>query len=265
MSEETIRASGEGSSDRLDGRVVVVTGAGSGIGRAAALLAAHRGARVAALDIDAAMLDETVKLGSGESLAISSHITDVTDPGAVRETAAWVTDTLGPAQGLVCSAGVSIERPFLEMPLELWSKIITLNLTGTFLCAQEFARQMVASGLGGSIVTVSSAHGFSGRVSGSHYAASKAGVLALTKSMALELAKHQIRVNSVAPGAVETPLMKRVVANAVGGRERSLGRIPLGRFGQPDDLADPICFLLSDRAGWITGQTMHINGGSLLV
>lgn len=255
----------EASKFPLGGRIVAITGAASGIGRAAAKIAARSGAKVLALDINEVLLaslkDEIYRDGG----TVMTESADITNIDNVRNLIGRAENNLGTIDGLVCSAGISIESPFLELSPDLWDRIIQLNLTSTFYMAQAVARGIVESGLSGSIVTISSAQGVNGRIHGAHYSASKAGVIGLTKSMALELATHKIRVNCVAPGAVQTPLMRSVVAAAVGGEGRSLARIPLGRFGQPDDVAAAICFLLSDLSDWVTGQTFHINGGSLMV
>ena len=249
----------------LEGRVILVTGGGSGIGLATVMMALASGARVAAVDIDRAAL-AALRDGAGEAGGrLITETMDVTDAASVAAALASVGDAFGLVDGLVCSAGISVEAPLLSVTPELWERHIALNLTGTFTVAQAVARALVEAGRPGAIVALSSAQGFRGRQNSAPYVSSKAGVFGLTKALALDLAEHGIRVNCVAPGAVETPLMRSVVARAPGGIEASLARIPLGRIGQPEDLAAPICFLLSDGAGWITGQTLHVNGGSLLV
>jgi NAD(P)-dependent dehydrogenase (short-subunit alcohol dehydrogenase family) len=254
-----------GFSFPLTGAVVLITGAASGIGRAAALMALKSGAKVAAVDIDkVGLVSLEAEVGSDHAGFITD-VMDVTDARNVVQCVQRVRKALGVVSGLVCSAGLTDEKPFLEISPDLWNRIVQLNLAGTFYVAQTVVRDMVANKIPGSIVTISSALGVAGRVKGAHYSASKAGVIGLTKSMALELAMHQIRVNCVAPGGVDTPLMRRVLNAIPGAEAQGLSRIPLGRFGQPDDLASTICFLLSDLAGWTTGQTLHVNGGSLLV
>lgn len=247
----------------LTDMVVLVTGAGSGIGRAAALMALRGGAKVAAIDIDRAAL-ATLETEAGDlRSALLTDGMDVTSPEDVAAGLRRVEAGLGIVTGLICSAGVSIESPFLDITPDLWKRVVGLNLEGTFYISQAVTRAMVANKLPGSLITISSALGVSGRVNGAHYSASKAAVIGLTKSLALELAPHGIRVNCVAPGGVETPLMRRVLDSNPGARERGLAGIPLGRFGQPDDLAAMICFLLSTFSTWTTGQTFHVNGGSL--
>jgi 3-oxoacyl-[acyl-carrier protein] reductase len=249
----------------LTSLVALITGAASGIGRAAAVMALKGGAKVAAVDIDERGLASLqAEIGSNHPGFIID-VMDVTDAQSVEHSVQRARNALGVINGLVCSAGITDERPFLEISTDLWDRVVQLNLAGTFFVAQAVARDMVANKTPGSIVTISSALGVAGRARGAHYSASKAGVIGLTKSMALELATHQIRVNCVAPGGVDTPLMRRVL-NAIPGTEaQGLSRIPLGRFGQADDLGSVICFLLSDCAAWITGQTLHVNGGSLMV
>jgi NAD(P)-dependent dehydrogenase (short-subunit alcohol dehydrogenase family) len=249
----------------LEGRVILVTGGASGIGLATVRMALASGARVAAADIDseglAALRDTAGEAGE----RLMTETMDVTDGAGVESVLASVREAFGLVDGLVCSAGLSVESPLLSVTPELWERHIALNLTGSFTVAQAVARALVEAGRPGAIVTVASAQGFRGRQNSAPYVSSKAGLFGLTKALALDLAEHAIRVNCVAPGAVETPLMRSVVARVPGGIVASLARIPLGRIGQPEDLAAPICFLLSDAASWITGQTLHVNGGSLLV
>lgn len=242
---------------------IAVTGAASGIGRATVLMALAGGAKVAAIDLDRAGLDLLAEEArAGDRLILSTM--DVTDCDAIAAEWERIAGRIGTVTGLVCSAGVSYESPLLEITPDLWDKVVRLNLAGTFFVAQAAARAMIAAETPGSIVTISSALGVQGRVNGAHYSASKAGVIGLTKSMALELAPHRIRVNCVAPGGVETPLMRRVLDARPGAAAAGLSRIALGRFGQPEELAASICFLLSDLSAWTTGQTLHVNGGSLL-
>jgi NAD(P)-dependent dehydrogenase (short-subunit alcohol dehydrogenase family) len=249
----------------LDHRVILVTGGASGIGLATVRMALTGGAKVVAVDVNNEALSALRGSAGTASDRLMAEAMDVTDAGAIASTLAKAREVFGVVDGLVCSAGVSIESPLLEVTPELWRRHIDLNLTGTFNIAQSVARDLVANGRTGSIVTVSSAQGFRGRQHSAPYVASKAGVLGLTKALALDLAADGVRVNCVAPGAVETPLMRSVVERAPGGIEAALARIPMGRIGQPEDIAAPICFLLSDAAGWMTGQTLHVNGGSLVV
>ena len=265
MTENSQDNAGELWHKGLAGRIIAVTGGASGIGRATCLMAARDGARVIALDLDEAALALLRDDARKEGLSILTRSVDVTDAKACEEAADWCKSSAGPVTGLVCSAGTTHEEPFLKLAPANWERVIKLNLTGSFLISQVIARQMVEAGSAGSIVTISSGAALAVRPGGAHYNSSKGGVLALTKSMAVELAAHRIRVNCVAPGSVDTPLQRRVVGAREGGRERSLSRIPLARFGQPGDIGSMICFLLSDSASWITGQTMHVNGGSLLV
>ncbi len=247
----------------LNGRLIMITGGASGIGYAAALMAARDGATVYALDRNEQLLAGLSSRAESEGLSIHTHACEVTNPASVEAATQWCVNELGPMDGLVCSAGITQEIPFLELPLSLWNKVLDVNLTGTFLSSQLAARAMVASGKPGAIVTISSSFGVTARPGAAAYCASKSGVIALSKTMALELAPHRIRVNCVAPGSVDTPLSRGV--RAASGRTVSGNEQPLGRQGEPDDIATMICFLLSEGAGWITGQTYHVNGGKLLV
>jgi 2-hydroxycyclohexanecarboxyl-CoA dehydrogenase len=249
----------------LDGRVVLVTGGASGIGRATVLMALAGGAKVAAVDVNREALDSLSEEAGALDDRLMTAILDVTDRAHVEKVTAAIGTELGTIDGLVCSAGISIEAPLFAVTPEIWDRVVDLNLDGTFHVAQSVARDLAASGKPGSIVTISSAQAFRGRQNSVAYVASKAAVFGLTKALALDLASIGIRVNCVAPGAVDTPLMRSVVEKAPGGFGGSLARIPMGRFGRPKDLAASVCFLLSDAAAWITGQTLYVNGGSLIV
>ena len=249
----------------LDERVVLVTGGASGIGRATVMMALAGGAKVAAVDINGEALASLTREAGAGGDRLMTAILDVTDRAQVEKATADIGKALGTIDGLVCSAGISIEAPLLAVTPELWNRVVDLNLNGTFHVAQTVARDLVASGKPGSIVTIASAQAFRGRQNSVAYVASKAGVFGLTKALALDLAQNGIRVNCIAPGAVDTPLMRSVVEKAPGGFEEALARIPLRRFGRPEDLAASACFLLSDAAAWTTGQTLHVNGGSLIV
>lgn len=247
----------------LKGRLIMITGGASGIGLATALMAARDGATVYAIDRDELLLAELSAIATRAGIGIHTHACEVTDPASIEAATRWCVDELGPMDGLVCSAGITQEIPFLELPLSLWNRVLDVNLTGTFLSSQIAARAMVAAGKPGAIVTISSSFGVTARPGAAAYCASKSGVIALSKTMALELAPHRIRVNCVAPGSVDTPLSRSV--RAASGRTVSGSEQPLGRQGEPDDIASMICFLLSESASWVTGQTYHVNGGKLLV
>ena len=251
----------------LDDRVILVTGGASGIGLATVRMALAGGAKVVAVDVNQEALSTLRGSAGPASDRLMAEAMDVTDAGAIAATLAKARDVFGVVDGLVCSAGVSIESPLLDVTPELWRRHIDLNLTSTFSIAQAVARDLVATGKTGSIVTISSGQGYVGWKNSAPYVASKAGVFGLTKALAIDLAANGVRVNCVAPGAVETPLLQRIIDGAEDpARLRAgLAMVPLGRTGQPQDVAAPVCFLLSDAAGWMTGQTLHVNGGAILV
>jgi NAD(P)-dependent dehydrogenase (short-subunit alcohol dehydrogenase family) len=167
---------------------------------------------------------------------------------------------LGGVSHLVCAAGVVSEHPVTELEPSEWHRVVDISLTGAFLVARSAAPHMAREG-GGAIVTTSSGWATKGYPNGAHYAAAKAGVEALTKSLALELAPQGVRANSVAPGPVRTAMILGNPAFDTAGR---VAAIPLGRLGEVADVVDPMLFLLGDGARWITGQVLHVNGGMLM-
>jgi NAD(P)-dependent dehydrogenase (short-subunit alcohol dehydrogenase family) len=238
---------------------VAITGGGSGIGRQAALVMARTGSEVIVGDRDSEALARLRSDAEAEHLCIRTSELELRSENSVREFVQKAAAQANGLAGLVCSGGVSPAAPLLEMTKDRWDLVLDVNLTGTFIAAQEAARIMVGQGTGGSIVTVSSTMGASGGRPGfAHYAASKAGVIGLTKTLAIELGANGIRVNCVAPGAVDTPLFRETVGEAVA---KTWSKSPLGRVGEPQDIAEAIEFLLTQRSSWITGQVIHVNGG----
>jgi NAD(P)-dependent dehydrogenase (short-subunit alcohol dehydrogenase family) len=223
------------------------------------MLAACSGAHVVAGDLNESALAGLEHHAKDNGLPIRTVWLDVTAPGSVAD---FLAVGEGPLGGVVCSAGIAPDVPVLDMTLDMWNHVIAVNLTGTFLVAQAAARAMVEHGRGGSIVTVASAMGTTGAVNLAHYSASKGGVVAFTKCLARESGPHRIRVNSVSPGGINTPLYRgRMPEQKV---RENIARMPLGRLGEPEDVAKCIGFLLSDLSSWITGQTINVNGGSLM-
>lgn len=242
-------------------RVAVVTGGASGIGLGVARRFVADGYRVAVVDRDGsaaqAAADDLVR-GGATAVAIE---TDVADRAAVEAGFAAIRSTLGPVEILVTSAGIESFTPVLDITAERWDQIIAVNLTGTFSCAQAAIADMVPAGWG-RIVTISSSSAQSGAPNMAHYAASKGGVIALTKALAVELARQGITVNTIPPSLVDTPMAR--AAEAAGdfpGVDVVGPMVPLGRAGTPDDIADACAFLCSDAASYITGQVIGVNGG----
>jgi NAD(P)-dependent dehydrogenase (short-subunit alcohol dehydrogenase family) len=245
----------------LQGGAIIVTGGASGIGLASAQAAVAAGAAVMVADRDAAALDHASEALADSGGRIETFEVDVTDAASVDALVQSTVATFGRVTGLVTSAGIERPAPALELTEEAFDQVLRVNLTGSFLCAKAVAAAMVAAGSGGSIVTVSSALAFSGRINAAQYAASKGGVVSLTKSLAIEWGSHGIRVNSVAPGFVDTPITAAVPDEY---RAAYASRTPLGRVGTANDVATVIRFLLTEDAGYVTGQTVVVNGGFLM-
>jgi NAD(P)-dependent dehydrogenase (short-subunit alcohol dehydrogenase family) len=229
----------------LDGRIALVTGGGGGIGRAAAEALRDQGARVAALDLRAPELEGALGVAA-----------DVTDEAAVDAAFARVEQELGPVAILVLCAGIFRVEPLEQTTLDSWSRSLGVNLTGSFLCARRALPGMRAAGWGRVICVGSSAGKNAGAGTMAAYAASKAGVMALAKSIAREYAAHGITANSVSPAQIDTPMMAEL--------PDLRDRIPVGRWGRPEEVAELIVFLASEHAAFITGEEVDITGGFLI-
>jgi NAD(P)-dependent dehydrogenase (short-subunit alcohol dehydrogenase family) len=247
---------------RLRGKVALVTGAQQGIGRGIALAFAREGADVAVNYLDDRAAAETVMQqvrAAGRRSALVQ--TDVARPAEVETMVARVRHELGAIDVLVNNAGVYPRVPFLAMRETDWDLVLDVNLKGGFFCAQAAAQAMIDGGRRGTIINMAS-QAIRGAVRGVHYSASKGGVVAMTRAMALELAPHGIRVNAIAPGLTDTAQPR------YGNSEEELAMmasaVPLGRMAQPDDIAAVAVFLASDDARHVTGQTVHVNGGSYM-
>lgn len=244
----------------LAGKVAVVTGGGSGIGRAIALRLARDGARVAVLDLRPEAADEAVGAIRAAGGVAVAHPADVAQSASVARAAERVRAELGPVAILVASAGIAGFEPLAQMSEASFDRMIAVHLKGTFNACKEFAPDMTAAGWG-RIVNLSSAAGLNGGGPGlAHYAAAKAGIIGLTKALALELGPAGVTVNAIAPGLIDTPLIRSAGAppdlyDAV------VKRLPVGRIGQPEDIAAACAYLVSPEAGFFTGQVLSPNGG----
>lgn len=245
-------------------RVAVVTGAASGMGLAISRDLAARGNRVALLDLQAeAALRAAEGLREKGARAIGLEV-DVTDRPGVEAALGKVRAELGPVAIMVTSAGVDRFEPFTEITTTSWESVLAINLTGTFHCLQAAVPDMLAARWG-RMVTISSSSAQAGAFRMAHYVASKAGVVGLTRALALDLAPHGITVNTITPGMIDTPMLRRA---ATGGEiwklEKLATRIPVGRLGTPEEIAATCGFLCSDEAAFITGQVVGVNGGMVL-
>jgi 2-hydroxycyclohexanecarboxyl-CoA dehydrogenase len=242
-------------------RVAVVTGGGSGMGRAICRYLADRGHRVAVLDIDGDLVQEAANdLQATGAGAVAAQV-DVSDRSAVDRALDEVRRSLGPVEIMVTSAGIEAFESFVDISPEAWDHMLAVNLTGTFHCLQAAVPDMLAAGWG-RIVTISSSSAQSGTRRMAHYVASKGGVIALTKALAVELAPHGITVNTIPPGFIDTPMMRRSFGTGVTvDMDELIARTPVRRAGTPQDIAAACAFLCSEDAGYITGQLIGVNGG----
>ena len=246
----------------LAGRSIVVTGAGQGIGRAVAELAVALGANVVALDLNAQTLESTLQaLPAERVLGVAGSVTDA------DLAARTVTDAVarfGALHGLVNNAGIIRPAMIEKMTARQWQEVIDVHLTGSFFWTQAVGRHMLerarsGDASGGAIVNISSDAGRKGSIGQINYAAAKAGMLGMTMTTAREWGRHGIRCNSVCFGVVETPMTEVVRGEKF--RDAMLAQIPMGRWAQPEEVVRTVCFLLSDAAGYITGQHLAVNGG----
>jgi NAD(P)-dependent dehydrogenase (short-subunit alcohol dehydrogenase family) len=241
-------------------RTAVVTGGGSGMGRAICQRLSSQGHAVAVLDIDGDATEQVAKeieAAGGRALAV---VVDVSDRAAVDAAMERARGAFGPVGILVTSAGIEGFSKFLDIDVATWERILAVNLTGTFHCVQAIVPDMMAAGWG-RIVTISSSSAQSGTKRMAHYVASKGGVIALTKALALDLAPSGITVNTIPPGAIDTPMMRRPMeSGAMASLDQVVARAPLGRLGTPEDIAAACAFLCSEDASYITGQQINVNG-----
>jgi NAD(P)-dependent dehydrogenase (short-subunit alcohol dehydrogenase family) len=243
-------------------RVVVVTGAASGIGLGITRMFSSNGHPVALLDSDErALARESAVLRDGGAKLLGLNV-DVSDRGQVEQAYTRVRRELGPIAIVIANAGISSSADFLTMSTDTWQRMIDVNLTGVFHTIQPALADMVAAKWG-RIVTISSQAAQSGAQERAHYGASKAGVIGLTRSLARELARHGITVNTIPPSLVDTPLARNGERTGeVPPLEMIAQSIPISRPGTPDDIAGACEFLCSDKASYITGQEINVNGGS---
>jgi meso-butanediol dehydrogenase/(S,S)-butanediol dehydrogenase/diacetyl reductase len=245
---------------RFKDQAVLVTGGGSGIGQQVCVLAAREGARIAIGDRDlpgAMQTAELVRKGGGEAHAFAL---DVANPRAAAEFVEAAETALGGLDVLVNSAGVREIVAVLELSFEEWNRVLQINLSGTFLPSQAFARKLVAAGRNGSIVNLASTLGIMAAPKRAAYVASKHGVVGLTKQMALEFGELGIRVNAVAPGVVRTPLTERYFQDPEMA-ETIRGIHAVGRWAEPAEVANAILFLADKANGFITGSILTVDGG----
>lgn len=248
---------------QFGGKVALVTGAGSGMGRAAALAFAREGARVALADMDAGGGEETAQLiaaTGGEGFFVH---TDVSQGAAVEALIARTVERYGRLDCAFNNAGINEEHgPLVECAEELWDRILAVNLKGIFLCMRSEIPAMLRGG-GGVIVNNASIVGLSGSRHHPAYVASKHGVVGLTRATARDYAAAGIRVNAVCPGAIHTPMYVRMEGSDPAHDAEIAARLPLGRLGRPDDVAEAVLWLCSDAAGFITGHALVVDGGEL--
>lgn len=241
----------------LDGKVALVTGAARGIGQAIAKKLASEGADIALCDLKAEWLAETAGLVEAMGRKVKCFEADVSNAAAVDAVIAGTMEACGKIDILINNAGITKDTLLMRMSEEDWDAVIRVNLKGTFLFTKAVSRPMMKQ-RSGCIVSIASIIGLIGNAGQCNYAASKAGVIALTKSVAKELASRNVRANAVAPGFIQTRMTDALSEDV---RKKMLDAIPLGRFGTPEDVANVVLFLASDASSYMTGQVLTVCGG----
>lgn len=241
-----------------DTKIAMITGGAQGIGLACAQALKEDGFRCVLVDINANVSDAAAELGGG-SVGV---VCDMSDPAAIHAMFEKVETEVGAVSALVNNAGVAMPGDFLDYDLETFNKVIAVNLSGVFVATQLAAKSMIAQGIEGAIVNMSSINAQVAIPAIPAYCASKGGVMQLTKVAALALAPHNIRVNAVGPGSIDTAMMAGVNADPVA-LQRALSRTPLGRIGQAREIGDVVAFLVSSKASYVTGETIYVDGGRL--
>ncbi|CAN5580612.1 SDR family oxidoreductase [soil metagenome] len=239
--------------------VVIVTGAAAGIGFGIARSFLDAGAKVGICDFrDHAVAGAVDRLGASDRL--DGGVIDIRDEAQIDGYVAHIEETFGPPTVVVANAGIYPNTPVVDMEVEEWDRVMETNARGVFLTCRAAARSMIAAGTNGNIITISSGAYLSGRVGAAHYCASKAAVVMLAKVLALELAPHRIRANCIAPGLVQVEGDVSPISEEY--KTTLTNSIPLGRIGQPEDIANAAMFLSSPEADFITGEVLSVNGGS---
>jgi len=246
----------------LDGKAALVTGAGSGLGRAIAEGYAQVGAKVACVDISAGDVEAVaggIEKGGGNAVPV---VCDVSRSEDVRKAVETSLKAFGSIDVLVNNAGIGMRSNAEDMTDEMWDRVLDINLKGTFLFCREVGRHMIERGKGGRIINMASIGGLVGVETGNaNYCASKGGIIALTRTLAIEWAKHNILVNAIAPSHTRTPLIEKLMEQKPEVKQYFLNNIPLGRLAEPIHIVGPAIFLASDAASFVTGHTLVVDGG----
>ena len=245
----------------LNGRRAVVTGAGSGIGAAIALAYARAGADLLLADIDRARVDDTARRCREAGGRVETAVGDIGDEAVANQAIDACVAAFGGIDILVNNAGMLTQSRCADMPTAMWDDMLRVDLRSVFLCARRAVPHMAAQRWG-RVINVASQLGIKGGVELCHYAAAKAGVIGFTKSLALEMAPANVLVNAIAPGPIDTEATRSTTPKEM--VDDIVNRLPLKRFGTPEDLVGMCLFLLSDEAGWVTGQIFNVDGGQVI-
>jgi NAD(P)-dependent dehydrogenase (short-subunit alcohol dehydrogenase family) len=244
----------------LQDKVVLITGAAKGIGRAMALAFAKQGSSLVLFDLDAAGLSQLEQRLCEQGVQVMSVVGSVTAPEDVQRAVMAAIQAHGRVDILLNNAGISMNKPSIDLTPEDWRRTIDIDLTGVFFCCQAAARQMIKQG-SGVIISTASMYGVVAAANRTAYCSAKAGVVALTKSLAVEWAPYGIRVNALCPGYIETDLVREIIAAGGMDREEIEARIPQGQLGSPEQMADVALFMASEVSAYMTGHALLADGG----